>query len=102
MTWKSITQDQLQTILDEEFVRCTPQQQEILKSHAVPFRKIPIIRSGNKEYVFVVAQRGNEVLYYEDVEGGFEISSLAKDGSIENSGSNQDELCWALKKWVGI
>ena len=50
-------------------------------------------RLGAIETVFVVAKPGGVVLYYEDVEEGFNISSLLADGAIASPGYEQ----WALR-----
>lgn len=56
----------------------------------------PIIRFGNTESVFVVADRRGVVIYYEDVEEGFNISLLAADGSIAKPRWEQWKLRHAL------
>ena len=48
------------------------------------------------ESVFVVARKEDVVVYYEDVEDGFNVSSLAPDGSIASPGYEQWELSHVL------
>jgi hypothetical protein len=52
------------------------------------------------ETVIVVARKGKEVIYWEDVEEGFNLSPVAEDGRILEHWCNQDELGLALNAWV--
>jgi hypothetical protein len=52
------------------------------------------------ESVVVVARRGNDVIYWEDVEDGFNISPVGPDGRILEHWCNQDELGVALNAWI--
>ena len=57
-------------------------------------------RYGLIEEVFIVAQRDNEVMYYEDIEDGFNYSPLDQNGKILKPWCNQDELKVALWRWI--
>ena len=59
-----------------------------------------IDRGEGTEYVFVVARNGAEVMYYEDVEDGFNFSRLGVHGSILEPGCEQDPLKWSLQRWT--
>jgi hypothetical protein len=51
--------------------------------------------------VFVVAARqGDEVIYWEDVEEGFNVSPVGEGGRILEHLCNQDELRHALNAWI--
>lgn len=76
-------------------------QQKAFKQIRMAPRATPIVRGDNVESVFVVAERGNEVLYYEDVEEGVNVSPLDSDGVIANPGFEQWELGDALHHWLG-
>ena len=60
----------------------------------------PILRYGQIENAVVVARRGDEVIYWEDVEEGFNLSPVSPDGQILEHWSNQDELRFALNAWI--
>jgi hypothetical protein len=60
----------------------------------------PITRYGNSDTVVVVARNGNEVIYYEDVEDGFNVSAVGPGGEILEHWCNQDELKFALNYWI--
>jgi hypothetical protein len=70
---------------------------DLFRAIRVPLRVASIIRSGNLESVFVVAERNGVVIYYEDVEEGFNISPLGSDGSIAAPGWEQWKLHHALR-----
>jgi hypothetical protein len=97
-SWRPITRLELETLVEDELTRCSPGQSQFFARYRVPFFEAPIHRSGEAEKVFVVAQLPAGVIYYEDVEDGFEFSSLARDGSIEATGSNQFELRHVLSQ----
>jgi hypothetical protein len=52
------------------------------------------------ENVVVAARRGEEVIYWEDVEEGFNLSPIAPDGRILEHWCNQDALGLALNAWI--
>lgn len=90
--WQPITADNLDALVTEQLRACSSAQQAAFARYRVPFYAVPIHRLGSVEWVFVVAEFASGVLYYEDVEEGFEVSALGADGSIPNRGCNQYEL----------
>ncbi len=99
-TWKPTTLSELQAILSEDLSRCTPEQRRLWESCSVTPRLVPIVRYGSQEQVFVVAERQREAIYWEDVEQGFNISPLGSNGDILEHWCNQDELAFALDRWL--
>ncbi|WP_202927632.1 hypothetical protein [Undibacterium crateris] len=87
-----ITQIELEALLQKEIERCSPNQQQFFETHRVPLYLVPIHRFRTVEQVFVLAEIKEDVLYYEDVEEGFEIAHLGPDGAIPEQGCNQYEL----------
>jgi hypothetical protein len=98
--WKPATKDEVEAIIAADLRECTAAQRETWKRYCVPLRSAPIERYGKSEHVFIVAQRGNEVLYWEDVEEGFNFSELGPNGEILEHSCNQDGLQYALNKWT--
>jgi len=96
-TWQPISAEELGALLATQIFDCSPEQQELFERSKVTPYRVPITRLGNAEAVFVVAKVGNLVLYYEDVEDGFNISALSPDGSIATPGYEQ----WALGHALG-
>ncbi len=58
------------------------------------------MRYGKMESVVVVARNGDQVIYYEDVEDGFNVSPLSQDGQVLEHLCNQDELPFVLNAWI--
>lgn len=94
--WKPISSNELETLIFRELATCTPEQQAFFADIRIPLRAVPILRFGQVEYVYVVAQWGDIMVYYEDVEDGFNLSTLAPDGSIASPGYEQWGLNHAL------
>jgi hypothetical protein len=99
-TWQPVTAEELEALVVAQLADCSPEQQQLFERCKVTPRLVPIDRYGHIESVFVVAQAGNLVLYYEDVEEGFNISPLSQDGAIASPGYEQWELCHALRHLV--
>jgi hypothetical protein len=91
-TWEPTSAKELEALIVRELAKCTPEQREFFSRIRIPLRAVPIPRFGQVESIFVVAQQGDVVVYYEDVEEGFNLSTLAPDGSIESPGYEQWEL----------
>ncbi len=99
--WQPVAAEELSQILERELAKCEPAQREAFGRYRIAPRATPIVRYGNAEFVFAVAERGDEVLYYEDVEEGFNISRRDSRGTIANPGFEQWELRHALHHWLG-
>ena len=95
-TWVPCSREQVETIIAEQEADLSPERRALFEGIRVPLRPAGILRSGEMESIFVVAQLGNRVIYYEDIEDGFNISELAPDGTIANPGFEQWELGHAL------
>jgi hypothetical protein len=48
----------------------------------------------------VIAQKGNQVIYWEDIEEGFGVSPISADGPILRQDCNQNDLGLALNVWI--
>jgi hypothetical protein len=100
MQWHSATIEQVNKLVAEDLSACDPQQVAAFQQYAVQPYLAPIIRYGKAEAVVVVARRGDEVIYWEDVEEGFNVSPVGADGRILEHWCNQDELGPALNTWI--
>jgi len=100
-TWQPVTQEELESLLAAHLADCSPDEQRLFARCKVDPHLAPINRAGNIESVFVVARMRDLVMYYEDVEEGFNISLLSPDGAIASPGFEQWELGQALRQWVG-
>jgi hypothetical protein len=98
--WKPATIDDVKAILSAELKSCDAQQIEIFRRYSVePFRAV-ITRYGKIESVVVVAKKSDEVIYWEDVEEGFNISPTGPQGEVLEHWCNQDDLAVALNRLV--
>jgi len=77
-----------------------PSRVDAFEKYAVTPYLAPILRYGKTESLVVVARNGSEVIYWEDVEGGFNVSPVDEDGQILEHWCNQDELGFALNTWI--
>jgi|HubBroStandDraft_1064217.scaffolds.fasta_scaffold159344_2 hypothetical protein len=100
MQWKPATLDQVKDIVKTDLEKCDPQQLAVFHQHSVEPFFAPILRYGNLGKIVIVAQKSGEVIYWEDVEEGFNISPLGSDGFVLEHWCNQDELGWALNQWI--
>jgi hypothetical protein len=100
MTWKPASLDDVRNILKADLGKCTPQQAVIFGQYSVEPHFSPIVRYGEAGYVVVVAQKSDEVIYWEDVEEGFNISPLRPDGGVLEHWCNQDDLGIALDRLI--
>ena len=98
-TWEPISASELEQLVAHQLQECPPGLAAVFEAHRVPPFRAPIKRNGRTEAVFVVAQRGAEVMYFEDVEDGFNFSPISPGGEILEHRCNQDELKYALRRW---
>ena len=98
-TWSPISRVDLDALIAQQLQECPLELRTVFEKHRVePFRA-PLDRNGRLESVFVVARRGAEVMYYEDVEEGFNFSPISAEGKVLEHWCNQDELKSAIRKW---
>lgn len=95
-TWQPISTEELDELIAAQLTDCSPEQREFFDRCRVVPHLAKLDRLGEIETVIVVAKAGDLVLYYEDVEEGFNISSLGPDGPIASPGHEQWELRHAL------
>jgi hypothetical protein len=100
MEWKPATVEAVKKIIEGDLPACDDEQIATFKKYAVEPYLAPISRCGKMETVVVVARRRDEVIYWEDVEEGFNLSPVTSDGRILEHWCNQDELRLALNAWI--
>jgi len=98
--WQPATVDEVQNIVNRDLAECDAEQTATFEKYAVGPYLASIVRHGRKETVVVVARKGNEVIYWEDVEDGFNISPIDAEGQLLEHWCNQDELAFALNAWI--
>lgn len=90
--WKPATIAEVKQILKKDLATCNAEQKAIFDRYSVEPYAAPIVRYGQPESVIVVARRNDEVIYWEDVEDGFNVSPIDKNGTILEHWCNQDQL----------
>ena len=98
--WRPAAVEEVARILKDDLTTCDAQQIAAFSSYAIEPRYAPITRYGKNERVVVVAQRRDEVIYWEDVEEGFNLSPISSDGRILEHWCNQNRLGNALDAWI--
>jgi hypothetical protein len=98
--WRPATTDDVNEIVARNLKACDAEQLEAFQKYRVEFFSAPIVRYGKTENVVVVARNGHQVIYYEDVEGGFNVSQISTEGRILEHWCNDDELRFALNVWI--
>ena len=94
--WQPATVDEVRQIVNRDLKACDARQLTAFEKYSVEPYIAPIVRYGKRECVVVVARKANEVIYWEDVEEGFNLSPVDAEGQILEHWCNQDELGLAL------
>jgi hypothetical protein len=100
MTRRPANIEYVQQLVAGAILNCDAEQLAVFNRCAVQPYSAPIIRYGNSDTVVVVARNGNEVIYYEDIEEGFNVSPVGTNGEVLEHWCNQDELDFALNYWI--
>jgi hypothetical protein len=69
MEWKPATVEEVKTIVQGNLAECDAEQAAAFERYRVESYLASLVRYGKLDSVVVVARRGAEVTYWEDVEG---------------------------------
>ncbi len=98
MKWKLLSKKQICHEMSLAENKMTVQQKKLWRVIRIPPQKWRQKPWGNKSKGFwVVAIYGNNVIWYNDIEEGFNRSSYKTFGEIVEYHCNQDELAWTLQ-----
>ncbi len=91
MAWKPISATEFRELFESQYRELTREQRRVFDRYKVDFWKALFRRSGTPEddeddEVFVVAQNNDGVLYFGDVEYGFNISRIDDAGRMLGPG----------------
>jgi hypothetical protein len=100
MEWQAATIETVSKIVEDDLKECGGDEAAAFSKYRVEPYLSSINRYSRDESVVVVARRQNEVIYWEDVEEGFNRSPVSVDGRILEHLCNQDDLRLALYAWV--
>ena len=98
--WSPATIEEVNQIVVRGLKDCDTEQLAAFDKYRVAPFSAPIVRYGQMESVVVVAGNGDQVIYYEDVEDGFNVSPISPDGRVSEHRCNQDELRFTLNAWI--
>jgi hypothetical protein len=100
-TWNAIRDAEFAALFDEQYTALTPAARARFERFRVPFWKAIIRRSeaAGDEAVVVIAQVGKGVLYFDDVEYGFNVSTVDDGGRVLQPGGSQATLAEAIEAW---
>ncbi len=98
--WRPATQREVEQLLEEAFDDLYPQHQIQFNAMRVPIRPISVADTPG-EFVFIVAEHNHAVLYWSDIEAGWEIERLNATGGINTRGSSQFELHHIMHQLLG-
>ena len=92
--WKPITDSEFDELFKVQYAELSEAQRNAFDQFRVPFWKATVRRSETygDETAFVVAQKEDSVIYFDDVENGFNISIVDSMRRILDPGGSQDTL----------
>jgi len=90
--FEPITEKELTNLIEEQKSLLNEKELSFFNFIEVLLEKTKIDRFGAIESVFIVAKYGCKIIFYEDVEEGFEITEIDGSGVIKNYGASQFEL----------
>ena len=99
--WKPIAEKEFKRLFDHQFSELTKEQKSVFARYAVQWWRATLKRfeGGNDEQVIVVAQKGEGILYFDDVEYGFNIATVDDERRIVKPGGAQCSLKEAVEQW---
>ena len=91
MTWQPATIDEVLALLAEELRELHPRHQAELSPCLIKPRLVPVDEKPG-ETVVVVAEIDGDILYWSDIEEGWELETPSPSGGVPRRGCNQFEL----------
>ncbi len=103
MAWRPLSEVDLRDKLNQAWDRMTPEQRRTWEAIRVPPEKWTLPPYGDQGGGFwVVGLIGQTVVWYNDIEEGFNRSRYEQYGAISDYYCNQDELEIAIQRIIGI
>lgn len=103
MTWLSCSQEELLRKIQVAEASMTPQQLAFWRRVRTTPEKWSLPPWGDVGGGFwVVALVDDEVIWYNDIEDGFNVSSIEDRGIIGQYWANQDELQWVIQRMANV
>ena len=103
MDWKPISEADLWDDINGAYERMSLQQRKVWEVVKIQPEKWQQEPWGNEGKGFwVVAIIGNSVIWFNDIEDGYNQSTYTKYGEFDDYWCNQDELEWAVQKIINM
>lgn len=99
MNWEPITESELKDMILQAETRMEPPQSRLWSTIKILPQQWQQMTYGS---FWVVAIIGELVLWFNDIEEGFNVSHYKKYGEIEEYWCNQDQLEWAVQSLLDI
>src|SRR5262245_28388810 len=99
-TWAPASSEHVVQLLELEMQRLHPAHLRRFQAMRVQPHPVPVA-SRPGETVVVVAEHAGQLLYYSDVEHGWELESPNEHGSIDTRGANQFTLSHLMHQLFG-
>ncbi len=90
-SWTPPTKGDVELLFAREIAELAPSHRARFEAIAVPLRPVPVFDSPG-ESVYVVAEHQGRIIYWSDIEEGWECEMPNGSGGIDHRGSNQFEL----------
>lgn len=103
MKWEAISEAKLWDDINDAFERMSFEQRkiwEIIKIHPEKWHQEPWGNEGKG--FWVVAIIGSNVIWFNDIEGGYNYSTYTSYGTINEYYCNQDELGLAVQSIINM
>ena len=100
MSWDSLTREELQRALERAVCALHPSHRDKFKEISVVPWQVELAERPGK-FLWVVAEHQGQLLYYEDIEEGWEVEKRNATGGINGSSSNQFELKHVMYQLFG-
>jgi hypothetical protein len=100
MNWSAITEHELLGLINEAYKRMNPKQRMFWEQIAIDPEKWTQHPYGDEGGGFwVVAVMGRKIIWYNDIEEGWNSSAYSKYGAFSDYCCNQDELEWVVEEF---
>ncbi len=99
MSWQPLSETDIWHLVNEAFDRMTLPQRRFWEMIRIPPEKWDQHPYGDKGGGFwAMGTVGNKVIWYNDIERGFNCSQYSRHGEIDEYWCNQDELEWTVER----
>ncbi len=96
LAWRPASENEVQRFLNSAIEGLSPEHKEAFEGVQIPLRQIPVVDTC--ETVFAVADLGEGIVYYDDIEDGWEVGQLDESGKLQKRGWSQFELFHILNQ----